>query len=113
MGDLTLGQTIIVIAGALIGLASLVGAINQIVDTYNRLKKPGKAQDDRLTQHDNEIVDINRKLANDKAKLDAQEESNRLIMRSIMALLSHGLNGNNVAEMKKANDQLQEYLINH
>lgn len=51
--------------------------------------------------------------ANDKARLDRIGAGQRVEQQGILALLDHGLDGNNVAQMGKAKIALQEHLINH
>lgn len=51
--------------------------------------------------------------ANDKARLDRIDAGQRVEQQGILALLDHGLDGNNVAQMEKAKIALQEHLINH
>lgn len=51
--------------------------------------------------------------ANDKARLDRIDAGQRVEQQGILALLDHGLDGNNVAQMEKAKNALQEHLINH
>ena len=46
--------------------------------------------------------------ANDKTRLDRIDAG----QQGILALLDHGLDGNNVAQMEKAKIALQEHLIN-
>ena len=51
--------------------------------------------------------------ATDKARLDRIDAGQRVEQQGILALLDHGLDGNNVAQMEKAKVALQEHLINH
>lgn len=51
--------------------------------------------------------------ANDKKRLDRIDAGQRVEQQGILALLDHGLDGNNVAQMEKAKIALQEHLINH
>ena len=51
--------------------------------------------------------------ANDKARLDRIDAGQRVEQQGILALLDHGLDGNNVAQMEKAKVALQEHLTNH
>ena len=48
---------------------------------------------------------------NDKARLDAIEEGNRVTQKALLALLSHGIDGNDVDSMRQAKGELEEYLI--
>ena len=48
---------------------------------------------------------------NDNKRLVELEKGNRIMQQSMLALLSHALNGNDVDSLKKAKDNLQNYLI--
>ena len=113
MGNITFTQFITGFMSVVGGISVILGTANLLVDTWNRAHKPSRKQDEMIAKHTNELSDVNKKLSMDEARLDAQEESNRLIMKSIMALLSHGINGNNIDQMKEALDSLQTHLINH
>ena len=101
------------IVGALGMIAMICTSINTIAKTWAMAKKPEQEQNAKLKSHDEAINAINQKLANDNKRLDDQAEDNRLIMKSIMALLAHGLNGNNITEMQTALKDLQNHLIEH
>ena len=48
---------------------------------------------------------------NDNKRIENLEEGGRVLLKSLGALLSHGIDGNNVDEMKLAREELNEYLI--
>ena len=52
-----------------------------------------------------------RMLANDLIRLKDIENGTRVTQKAILALLEHGLDGNNIDAMQKAKDELQSYLI--
>ena len=51
-------------------------------------------------------------LANDKKHLDSLDDGNRITQRALLALLSHGLDGNSIEQMEAAKAALEEHLIN-
>ena len=67
--------------------------------------------DERLTALEKTIEEYKQFFANDKDRLDAIEEGNRVTQRAILALLSHGIDGNDIDSMRAAKKELQEYLI--
>ena len=91
----------------LAGCASLItiaGAGTVIYKIYKSAKKPDTERDDKLKKHD-ELLD------NDNKRLKELEESNKIIMQSLLALMSHELDGNHTEGLIKARNDLQEYLI--
>jgi len=48
----------------------------------------------------------------DKKRLDSLDEGNRATQRALLALLDHGIDGNNIEQMQHAKEALQNHLIN-
>lgn len=65
----------------------------------------------RLEQRVKHLEEINGYLETDKKRLDGIEDGNRATQRALLALLDHGIDGNNIAQMQKAKEELQEHLI--
>ena len=63
-----------------------------------------KANTDKLEKHDG-LLD------NDKKRLDAIDEQQRILMRGIMALLSHEVNGNSIDKLKASLQEINDWLI--
>lgn len=64
------------------------------------------------------FAEIDRKLANDKQRIDAlstqtrdNEEGQRVLCRGVLALLNHALHNGNGDEMEKAQQSINDYLI--
>ena len=90
----------------------LSNAAEKIAKAVKAAKAPNEVQDRRLTAAEKDIADIKGFLANDKKRLDSLEEGNRVTQRALIALLGHGLDGNNQKEMAAAKADLESYLIN-
>ena len=56
--------------------------------------------------------DVDRKLDSDLQHLTKIDNGNRATQQAILALLDHGIDGNNVKQMQDAKEELQRYLIN-
>ena len=108
------------IAGIVVGgLLALAGAITtlgsaaeKIAKVIRAAKAPNDEQDRRITAAEKDINDIKGFLANDKKRLDTLEEGNRVTQRARLALLGHGLDGNNQKQMAEAKAELESHLIN-
>jgi hypothetical protein len=85
---------------AIIGAAAVY-----IYKLLTNIRKPDKDRDDMIRIH-------SEKLDNDHRRLKELEESNKVIMHSLLAIMSHELDGNHTTELQKAHDELKEYLIN-
>ena len=96
-----LWQIFLAMCGSLITIAG-AGAI--IIGLINKAKKPDTERDEALKRHA-ELLD------NDNRRLKELEESNNIIMQSMLAIMSHAIDGNHTEDLKQARDDLQKYLI--
>ena len=69
------------------------------------IRKPSEDSKQKVESHEE-------KLNKDKQRLDDIEQSNKLILNSMLVIINHEITGNGIENMKKARDELQEYLIN-
>lgn len=85
-------------------IATIAGAGAIIYSAYKAIRKPDDERDKKLNRHQ-ELLE------NDNKRLKELEESNKIMMQSMLALMSHELDGNHKTELEKARNDLQEYLI--
>ena len=129
-----LWQMILSIAG---GITAISAAVVVIVNAIKKAKEPDTKQNLKLIEHDKRLEDIDRKLKNDKEVLDLyrskllsieehqkeqdivveeqrvnkSEHGINVMMKALLALLSHGIDGNAIDPMKEAKAALESYLI--
>ena len=60
--------------------------------------------EETVTRHDNFF-------RSDKNRLDEIESGNRVMQMALLALLDHGIDGNNLEQMKQAKEDLQRHLV--
>lgn len=98
---------------AVAGFINTIGAAGEkVAKVVRAAKAPNEEQDKRLTDVENDIRDIKGFLANDKKRIDSLEDGNRVTQRALLALLGHGLDGNNQKQMLAAKEELESLLIN-
>ncbi len=102
-------ELLLAAASALVLLSSAIDRIAQAVRTA---KAPNAAQDIRLDALEEWKKTVDNKLSKDNDRLTDIEESDRVIQRALLALLAHGIDGNNLKQMQDAKDDLQNHLIN-
>lgn len=93
------------------GISCIAAAIGWVIKAIQAAKAPAKKVDDRLNAIEKALADYDGFFAHDKRRLEAIEEGNRITQKAILALLSHGIDGNDVDAMRAAKNELQEYLI--
>lgn len=106
---------ILSICGGIVTIAAVVGIVVRLVQF---LRRPNMRQDDRIDalavrvdklEAKNEIYEGY--FANDKRRIDLIEKGNQVTQHALLALLSHGIDGNDVEALKVAKHELEEYLI--
>ena len=112
MGNITpdaIWTTVLAVASAVVLLSN---AVEKIVKAYKAAKAPNVKQDERLTALENWKKTVDSKLAKEEDRLEIIEEGNRASQRALLALLDHGIDGNNIKQMQDAKETLQNHLIN-
>ena len=100
---------ILAIASAIVLLAN---ATEKIVAAVKAAKAPGIKQDKRIEALESWRLSVDAKLSRDNERLESIEEGNRASQRALLALLDHGIDGNNIEQMHHAKEELQNHLIN-
>lgn len=91
-------------------LLALCGAISIIGNTINLLrnwKKESKllAHENQLQNHENRIKVLEESKSN-------QEEYIKVMCNTVLALVSHEINGNSIDKLQHAQEELRAFLIN-
>lgn len=90
----------------------LVNAWEKGVAVWHALKAPDAAQNDRLGRLESRMEQVEQFLAKDKKAIDGLTEGDKVTKHAILALLGHGIDGNNKQEMIDSKHELETYLIN-
>lgn len=112
MENLTSAEITTAVLAVASAIVLLVNAGEKIVSVIKAAKAPHDNITDRLEALEAWQKSVDSKLAIDKARLDGFEEGNRASQRALLALLDHGIDGNNIEQMQHAKESLQNHLIN-
>lgn len=107
MENITFGQ----LAGLAALVLVLVGAYNTIMNAVKNIREEKKRKDQPVNTLEEQVRKHEEKLKNDHERLTDLESSNRIIMRALMAMLSHEINGNSDDKLAASFDEIQKYLI--
>lgn len=88
---------VLYICGAIATVWGVCKIVKEIKKPSNDLKKTVKKHEECLRRNEKEIEEI--------------KEGNKVICKSIMTMINHELFGNDISNMKKMRDELQNYLI--
>ena len=107
----TLSDLLAVVLGFFAGIITISGALNAIGGWLNKAKAPEVKQDKRLTNLEKRVDKLEESTTSDGERLKQIEESNRITQRGMLALLKHSINGEDIDTLKRAEKDLEEYLI--
>ena len=101
---------ILAVASAVVLLSN---AAEKIIKAVKAAKAPENAQNEKIAELESRLQKVENKLENDKKQIADIREGNHVLTKGMFALLEHGINGNNIAQMKAAKNDVEEYLIHH
>ncbi len=101
-----------VILAVALAINTLGNAAEKIVKAWKAAKAPNDKQNGRLDALEAWRREVDGKLNTDNERLGSMDEGNRVTQRAILALLDHGIDGNNIKQMQDAKEALQNHLIN-
>lgn len=100
------------VAGAAGGIVLIWNAVNAIIKLVTTAKAPNDKQNERISNLEGRMDKAEAKLNYDRERFDDIEAGNRVTQTALLALLDHGIDGNNIEQMRRAKEDLQAHLIN-
>ena len=114
----TPSQLVTMILAVCGGIVSVSAAVTVIARVIAKAKQPEKIQNDRISKCEQRLDDNDKKFEkydgffkNDDARLKAIEESNKIILNALLALMKHAINGNDIDNLKQSQKELEAYLV--
>ena len=101
------------ILAAASAIVLLSNACEKIVNAVKAAKAPEQRQNDEITSIKERLSKIEREISLDEKQLVDVRACNHVVTKGVLALLDHGINGNNIDQMKEARQDVEKYLINH
>jgi len=105
--DLSFGAFI----GAVIVVLLLIDIYIKVMTAIKTAREEKRRRESPVTTLEDTVKDHTSKLKNDHERLNELEDSNRIIMRALMALLSHEIGGNSDDKLKASLEEIQKHLI--
>lgn len=97
--------------GICAAIAAISGAISVVARVIKHAQQPNKLQDKRIDELEKRIDRHDELFLNDKRSIERLESGTRVTQKAILALLDHGLDGNNTKQMQAAKEELQSFLL--
>ncbi len=97
-------QTILTIFG---GITCIAAGVSAIVKMFNPLKEMQK----KVSDHDSKLQKDYEHLNELDDAIKDIEKSNRVMCKSLLALLNHEITGNGIDKLKEQREVLEQFLI--
>lgn len=112
LDNLTSSPAWAVVLAAASAIVLLSNAVEKIIKAVKAARAPGEEMSRRMDAVETHLHEVDEYLAADKRRLDVIDEGNRATHRALLALLDHGIDGNNLDQMQNAKELLRQHLIN-
>ena len=90
----------------LLAVLAFIVLVGNVVKTIKEWRTPGLSVARWRTEMDESMKD-------NTDRIKKVEDGNKVIMKALIAMMKHELNGNSVDKLQKAMDELNEYLIDN
>lgn len=87
------------------------GAVTVIVNLLAKASAPQKLINTRLDALESRMKEHDEFFRRDLRRFEELEDGNRVTQRAILALLAHGIDGNDVSTLRDAKRDLERWLI--
>lgn len=99
------GDNLLAFGVVALAIIAIWNTVWTAIKNYREAKKPRDDEKARLEA-------VEEHLDNDNKRLNSLEESNRLMLRGMVQLLEHEIDGNHTELLKDVKDDIETYLIN-
>ena len=112
--NITFSDVMLIIAAIVLLLVTYTQIMNAVKawrEERKRKNAPVESLADQVSANRERIEQHDQMLDNDKKRLDAFDEQQRLMLRGIMAILSHEINGNSTDKLQASMTEINDWLI--
>lgn len=102
-----------IVLAAASAIVLLSNAVEKIAQAVKVAKAPETAQNKKISELEARLDKVEKEILLDEKHLKDVRECNHVITKGVLALLDHGINGNNIDQMKDARHDVETYLISH
>lgn len=114
---MTPGQILSTAVALLLAAAGVIvtvgNAVEKIAKVIKAARAPNEAQNAEIRKLDERLTKVEKHLDNDNNKIKRMDTEHQAVLKALVALLDHGLNGNNVEQMQEAKKALINSITDH
>ena len=93
------------------GVSCLGAAAAYVAKAVGWLRKPEQNQNKKLEDHEERIVSLEKKVNGDYSEIQKLQKEMKLVLRGVVAIMKHDIDGNNTAEIIKIQGDIDDYLL--
>lgn len=113
----TPGELLVLAFGGILALATIVSVIGSAIEKVLAIAKTAKApeahQNREIEEIKTRLSKVEGSLKTDEAQILDSIRGMEALTEGMLALLEHGINGNNIDQMREAKKGIEAYLIHH
>ena len=113
MENITFSEVWVWIASILSAIILIGNAADKIASAIKAAKAPGEELKADVEDLKEWRKKVDTKLDKDKCELEDIHNGNQAIFQALLALLDHGIDGNNIKQMENAKEAVRTHLIKH
>ena len=107
----TIGQFLAAVGTVCGAITGIAAAVAVLIKVAREAREPTTVQDKRIADLEARVDKSDRLLDNDNKRLATLEKESSITQRALLALLKHGINGNDTDRMQKSMEEIESYLI--
>lgn len=97
-------QDFFIVLVALLGFVYTVGGIINMIRNWHKESK--------IQAHEKILADHEDRLRKLEKETDKQDKFIKVLCQSMLAIISHEINGNSIDKLKEAQSNLEQFLVN-
>lgn len=101
-------KTILAIAGFIVAVTA---ALKVILEAIKKAKEPDQIQNGRITSLEERVTSMEDKMKRSDENLERVALGSEIIMKCLLAMMSHELDGNHTEGLRQAQEELNDFLI--
>lgn len=93
------------------GVGILGAAAVYIAKAVGWIRRPEKKQDETLEDHEKRIKKLEEKTDNDYDDIQDLQKEVKMLLKAIVAIMKHELDGNHQKDLQEAQSDIEKYLL--
>ena len=93
------------------GISVLGAATVYVAKAIGWLRQPEATQNAILQDHERRLKDLEQKTNSDYGAIQELQTETKMMLKAVLAIMKHELDGNNTNDLEKARKSIENYLV--